>query len=202
MLRSLMVALTVVCLATLARAGEECCPIAKAMEKLPQLVYKIGDQETCCVKTAAKLAGETGKSIHYFVAKKSYSTEPKAFAALADATDAFVKEFAKPSKCDVSGEFKVAGKSVCCEVMAGETAKLVKDAMDKVKMTYLVGDQKCDCPVEAKELAKKEGKQRVFLVAKEKLCCGTTARLALARAKYKAAVEALAKLDEKKPSDS
>ena len=42
-------------------------------------------------------------------------------------------------------------------------------------------------------LAKETGKDKIFLVGSEKTCCNVDARVKLARAKYKAAVEALVK---------
>jgi hypothetical protein len=70
--------------------------------------------------------------------------------------------------------------------------------MEKVSMTYLVGDQKCSCPVEAAKIADQTGKDKTFLVGTEKTCCSVDARVKLARAKYLAAVEALAKADAPK----
>ena len=83
------------------------------------------------------------------------------------------------------------------------SAKTVQAAISDVKFTYLVGDEKCHCPAKAKEIAKKTGKDTLYLVGKEKTACSVTARLNLARAKYKAAIEALVKAEldaaEEKP---
>ena len=85
--------------------------------------------------------------------------------------------------------------------MAGERAELAKKAMNKVEMAYLVGDKECSCPHEASSLAKTTGKDKLFVVAGEKTACSVTARLKLAQAKYKAAVEALAKADAPKTDE-
>ena len=58
-------------------------------------------------------------------------------------------------------------------------------------MTYMVGEKECHCPVEAEKLAKDSGDPTVFVVAGESTGCNVTARLNLARAKYKAAVVAV-----------
>ena len=185
--------------ASKACAGAACaskgCPIEAAMAKLPELTYLVGKEETCCSASAAKLAKERKVAIKYVLAKKTFDNQAKATVALADATEKFVNEFAKPCKCDVSGKITVAGKELCCDVMAGERVKLVKKAMKKVEMTFLVGDQECACPDKAATLAKETGKEKVFVIAGEKTCCSVDARLKLARAKYRAAVEMLAKVD-------
>ena len=73
-----------------------------------------------------------------------------------------------------------------------ERLKVAKAAMDKVEMTYLVGEKECHCPTEADKLAKETGDPTVFVVAgQEPTCCNVTARLNLARAKYRAAVVAV-----------
>ena len=172
------------------------CPIEVAMGKLPKMTYLVGTEETCCSHTAAKFAKDQDVAIQYVVAKKKFANENEALVALADTTEKFVSEFTATSKCDVSGKFTVAGKELCCEVMAGQRATLAKAAMKKIEMVYLVGDKQCNCPNEAASLAKKTGKDKLFVVAGEKTCCGVTARLKLAQAKYRAAVEALAKADQ------
>ena len=68
---------------------------------------------------------------------------------------------------------------------------MMQQAMAKVKFTYLVGEKECNCPVEAGRLAKESGKEKLFVVGEEKTCCEKTARLSLARAKYKAAIQAI-----------
>ena len=173
------------------------CPIAKAMEQLPKISFAVGSEQTCCSKSAEAIAKKLNKPIRFVVAKKTFDTQNDAHLALVEETEAFVKAFAEPKVCQVSGTTTVAGKKVCCESSASETAKLVKTAMDKVAMTYLVGEKKCDCPVEAEKVAKAKGKAAVFLVGGEKTSCKVTARLNLARAKYRAAVEALVKSESK-----
>lgn len=171
------------------------CPIEAAMAKLPKLTYLVGKEETCCSASAAELAKKHSKPVQFVVAKKPFAKEAKAMAALAAATEKFVSDFASPSHCKVSGKYTVAGKELCCEVMAGQRATLAKNAMKKVEMTYLVGEKECHCPTEAATLAKETGKAKQFVIAGQKTCCSIDARLKLAQAKYKAAVEALAKVD-------
>ena len=189
------------CEATCAECQQ--CPVSKAMEALPKLVYKIGDETTTSPIQAGRLAQKTKKKVKFVVLDKVFQEETEAFAELVDTTEKFVSEFAKPRQCDASGDTIVAGKSFCCEVAAGEVVTLVKKAMDDVKVTYQVGKESVCCPDAAKELAKQSGEKVVKLVA-GKNCggCSSTTRLSLAHAKYKAAVEALLAADKKQAEDS
>ena len=176
-------------------SSEKGCPIELAMGKLPKLTYKVGKEETCCAVSAGELAKKHDAPMKFVVAEKSFAKKGEAMLALATATEKFVAEFATPSECKVSGKFTVAGKELCCSVMAGQRAELAKKAMSKVEMAYLVGEKECNCPTQAASLAKSSGKEKMFVVAGEKTACSVTARVKLAQAKYKAAVEALAKAD-------
>ena len=178
------------------------CPIQAAMDELPKFTFQVGKETTCCPDAAAKLAKEHDAPMKYVVGKKSFATKNVAMVALADATEKYVANFVKPHTCEESGKTTVAGKELCCEVMAGQRAKIAADAMAKVTMSYLVGEESCDCPTHATTLAKSSGKEKFFVVGKEKTCCSTTARLTLARAKYKAAIEALVKADAPKTAET
>lgn len=168
------------------------CPIAKAMGELPKMTYKVGEEMTCCSESAAALAKKSEMPVHFVVGEKTYEAKEAAFTALVEQTETFVNDFITPCKCETSGVTKIAGKSCNCPVEAGNTAELVKAAANKVQMTYAVGEETCNCPMKAAEMAKASGAKKEFVVAGEKTCCEMTARLNLARAKYKAAVEALA----------
>ena len=147
--------------------SKECagCPVEAALAKLPKMSYLVGKEETCCAKSAATLAKKQNTAVKYVVAKKTFEDEGKAMLALAEVTDQFVNDFTTPKECKVSGKVTVAGKELCCEVMAGQRAKLATDAMKKVEMAYLVGGKQCACPVEADKLAKESNAPKVFLVA-------------------------------------
>jgi len=178
------------CDATQCDAGQG-CPIAAALGRLPKLTYAVGEKTTCCPKEAAKLAKESSGHIHYCVGKTEYHTRSEAHAALIEATEEFVAAFTKPHTCPKSGRLSLAGQAQHCEKAAGHTADLMQKAMAKVKFTYQVGDKECHCPVKAGKLAKASGEEKLFVVGDEKTCCEKAARLNLARAKYKAAIEAM-----------
>jgi hypothetical protein len=84
-------------------------------------------------------------------------------------------------------------------VQAGETAELVKTAVEGVTMSYAVGEEVCACPTKAAEMAQEGGVEKMFVVDGEKTSCEMTARLNLARAKYKAAVAAV--VAQSKPAE-
>ena len=174
-------------------AGKDCqdCPVTAAMKALPQLIFAVGEEKTACPKAAAELAQKSSAPIHYLVADKSYAKECEAKVALAEATEQFVAAFAEPKQCKESGKVTVAGKQLCCPDTAAQTAAVAKAAMDKVEVTYLVGEKECHCAVEAEKLSKESGDPTVYVVAGESTGCSVTARLNLARAKYKAAVLAV-----------
>jgi hypothetical protein len=177
------------------------CPITAAMEKLPKMTYLVGTESTCCSKSAETLASAQDATIQYVVGDETYESKEEAMVALAETTETFVSTFASTQKCDKSGTLTVAGKSMSCSVMAGKRAELAKKAMDSVGMTYLVGTESCSCPMQAASMAKNSGEKKQFVIAGEKTCCSVDARVRLAHAKYKAAVEALAKVDAPAEAD-
>lgn len=174
------------------------CPVSKAMEALPKLTYNVGGEELCCPNAAAKLAEEKNGHIHFVVAGKEFHEKGKAMLALADVTEKFVKDFATPHKCDVSGKTTVCGNSMSCEVSAGALAKKAHEAMKTVSLAYQVGDEKCNCPNAAAALAKESGKEKHFVIGKETTCCEVDARIKLAQARYAAAVKAIQPQQEAK----
>jgi len=184
--------------------GTDCkdCPVTVAMKRLPRMTYKVGTETTPCPKTAAKMAEKADAKIQFVVGTKTYASKTAALTALAETTEHFVAEFTKPHVCDKSGAVTLAGKTMKCQVSAGKLARTAREAMDKVRMTYLVGKTACQCPKEAAKLAKESGQEKVFVVGQEKTCCSVTARLNLARAKYKAAVIALRQAESKQASNT
>jgi len=183
--------------------GEKCetdcckgCPVTAAMAKLPKMTYRVGTENTCCSESAAKLAKDNKAPIHFVVGEKVFEDKTEAYTSLVEQTETMVSKFVTPSKCDASGTHTVAGKSCKCSVEAGKNAEMVSTAIKDIKMTYAVGEKSCNCPNEAGSLAKSSGKEMTYVIGEEKTCCNMTARLTLAKAKYKAAVQALAAADK------
>ncbi len=177
--------------------GCSACPIATAMKNLPQITYAVGKKTTRCAKTASKLAEEQSAAIVYLVGKEKFADAGEAKMALVVATEEFVDGFAKPHVCNVSGTTTIAGQKTECSKTAAKLTGLMANAMKSVRLTYAVGDKACECPHAAASLAKTSGKPKLFVVGNEKTECEVTARLNLARAKYRAMVEALAEAEKK-----
>jgi hypothetical protein len=177
-----------------AKCATECkaCPVTEGMAKLPQLVYQVGDEQACCENSAKSMAKSTGKPIRYVVGKESFECPTAAFTSLVEQTEKFVAAYATPKTCEVSGTTTVAGETLTCPVAAGEVAAKVKKAMDAVAVTYKVGDKTSTCSVEAKALAESTNAKTIFVVEDQETECEMTARLNVARAKYKAALMAMA----------
>jgi adenosyl cobinamide kinase/adenosyl cobinamide phosphate guanylyltransferase len=174
---------------------DDSCPITVAMKKLPKTLYVVGETKTDCHCSASELAEKSGTKMIYVVAGQAFECPTQAKKALADATEKYVAAFAEPQTCQETGTCSIAGRKSCCPTMAAATSKQLKTAMAKVKMAFVVGDKKCGCPVAAKQLAKDSGEATQYIVAGQKTPCEVTARLNLARAKYRAAIEILVKAE-------
>ena len=191
-----LIAVALLATTAIAQTSEgECsgvCPVAAAMDQLPKMTYRIGDEEACCSASAAALAKEHDAPIRFVVAEKEYNEEGEAMTALADVTEEYVDGFVKLSKCEVSGSMSLAGKKMHCEVSAGKLAETMKEAMNEIQVSYVVGDEYCACPSTAKAMAEKSGEKMQYVIGEESTCCSVDARIKLAHAKYRAAVEAMA----------
>jgi len=178
------------CTGVCATEGSGCC-ITDGMAKLPKVTYLVGEESLCCEESAKAAATAAKTKLVYVVGKEKFDASDKAFVSLVDQTEKFVANYATPSTCKVSGSTTVAGESMTCSVKAGEVAAKVKKAMDAVAVSYKVGEKSCQCPSEAKALAAEKKVKQVFVVDNEETECEHTARLNLARAKYKAALLAM-----------
>lgn len=180
------------------QGDDEACPIAAAMEKLPKIRFVVGEQTLWCEKSAAAIAEKSDDKIHYCVGEQEFDAKADAQVELLEATEKFVSTFPEPRICKTSGKITVAGSELHCIFCARSLAKKMNDAMDGVQMTYIVGEEECNCPDTATKLGEKAGVEKQFVVGEEKTCCEHTARLTLAHARYKAAVAVLAESTAKK----
>jgi len=173
-------------------ATESTCCLTEGLAKLPKISYMVGEESMCCEESAKAAAVASKAKLMYVVGDETFDSSKKAFVGLVDQTEKFVSTFATPSTCKVSGKTTIAGESMTCSVKAGEVASKVKKAMDTVAISYKVGEQTCHCPDEAKTIAAEKKVKTLFVVDNEETECEYTARLNLARAKYKAALMAMA----------
>lgn len=171
---------------------EEACPVmTAALEKLPRMTYRVGEENTCCSESAAALASQHSLPVHFVVAEKTYEDKQAAYTALVTETESFVNEFVTPSKCEVSGKTSLAGQSCDCPVTSAKYAEQVKAAVNAVSMSYKVGDATCNCPNQAASMATKSDEKVEYVVGDQCTSCELTARMNLAHARYKAAVAAI-----------
>ena len=167
------------------------------MKNLPTMTYKVGDESTCCSKSATELAKKHSKPMHYVVGEKTFESKEQAYTALVETTEKFVNNFVTPKKCEKSGKTSIAGASCGCPMEAGKKSEVVKKAISEVKMTYVVDGKKCNCPNEAKTLAAKSEAKTTYVVDGKESCCNLEARLNFAKAKYAAAVKAMTSTEKK-----
>jgi len=172
--------------------GSACkeCPVSLAMAKLPKMSYRVGTEDTCCSKSATKLAEEKKVEMKYVVGEKVFEDKTLAYTSLVESTEAMVKEFVTLSKDETTGVNTIAGESCKCSVKAGKKAELVSAAIKDIKMSYVVGEETCNCPMKAGKLAKAANTEMKYMVGEEACNCPLKARLNLAHAQYKAAVKA------------
>ncbi len=177
-----------------AKCASSCCE--ESLAKFPKMTYRVAEHETCCSDAAAKLVTDhDGETMKFVVAEKVYEDKAEAMTALAEVAEQFVNEFASPHTCEVSGTTTVAGQSMKCSKTAGMMAEKIQDAMKTVAMTYKVGDESCSCPTKAAALAKEAGTHEHYVIGGEETCCNIDARVKLAKAKYVAALQALAQVE-------
>jgi hypothetical protein len=168
------------------------CPVSAAMAKLPKMTYAVGTEKTCCSDQAKTLAEQHKAPIQYVVADKTFDCPTAAMTALVEETESFVAAFTSPKKCEVSGNTTIAGQAVTCPVEAEKQTVLVSTAIESVKMEFEVAGEKAACASCAATQAKEKSAPIEYVVGEQKTTCQLTARLNLAHAKYKAAVQALA----------
>jgi hypothetical protein len=183
-------------------SGEDCdakCSIATNLDQLPTMTYKVGDETTCCSASANALAKENDAEVLFLVADKEYGDMAEAMTALADVTEEYVDTFTTPTTCSVSGTTTLAGHQMNCSESAGKLAENMKSAMENVQLAYTIGDESCDCPNQAKMIAEEKGEKMLFVVGDESTCCPVDARIKVAHAKFRAALDVFAKANQ--PSD-
>lgn len=177
---------------------------------LPSVQYRIGEDTTCCAKSAA-MAKEAGKAVKYVVGTEIFENETEAEAKVAAAIGAKLQELR-------SLQFSVAGESLGCPMTAQKIAaekgttvayrvggidfpdrekaqkavELVKDAGNDLKISYKVGDKSFCCSKMAGAECSKSGKNMTYVVGSEEAGCEKDAGRLLAKAQVRAIVTAAA----------
>ncbi len=185
--------------------------IEAALASMPSMWYRVGEELTCCPKAAADMALKVGKPIKYVVDEKLFEKETDAMVALTGLLDERVAELktvqysvnGKCGRCPLSARalakkaktqvaYVVGGAEFVDQTKAAKAVKLVSDAVANMMITYKVGDSSFRCGKSASAKAGEVGKTMRFMVGSEETCCEVSAKLMLAKAKVRAAVEAAA----------
>ncbi len=168
------------------------CPVSVALQRLPKMTYAVGSAKTGCSEQAKQLAEQHNAPVHYVVAEKQYQCCQSAMAALVDQTERFVNQFVSVRRCPASGTTFVCGKSTSCSAEAQQWTSAIGQAVDQVKMCYVVDGQQTSCSASAEALAREKDAPVEYVVGDQKTTCPLSARLELAVAKYKSAVQVMA----------
>ena len=115
--------------------------MVKAMDSLPKLIFKVGDEETQCHMTATRMARHEHEEIAYVVGKKRFHDSRDAFETLVRQTEMYVKKFVKPKVCSESGATTLAGETCSCKESAARLNEGVANAIKDLKITYRVGEK-------------------------------------------------------------
>jgi len=189
------------------------CPIEKkanaVLASMPTMKYRVGDQTTCCSKSANAIAKKSGKPVEYVVGDNTFGKKGDAVAKLTSLLENEVESLhtvqhtvnGKPYGCggSASTASKKSGKKLMYRVGAvdfksEEDAEHALSAIDhalaEVKISYKVGDTSYCCSQTAAAMAKKNKKELTYVVGDVETTCEKTAKMNLADAKVKAIVEA------------
>jgi hypothetical protein len=190
--------------------GKAMCAKGAVATDMPKMLYKVGDETTCCPKQADKLAGGDSSKIRYVVAGKEYTKNEEALKAYATVLDEYLNSMQNVRfvvgeqcvSCPMAAQalakgagqpmkYRVAAITFAEKAKAETAAKLARAAAEKVQMTCVVDGQKYSCPKEAEQACAKSGKKAEYVVGDMKTNCPITAGVELAKARIDAARKAL-----------
>jgi hypothetical protein len=222
--------------AALADEGKAGCPAAKAVAEqsasgchkgasmassgcskagsyacsMPKIMYVVGEEKSCCEKTATEMASKANTTMKYAVGDKTFDSKADATVALADALETHLNKIlmvqyavgGEKMGCPVSAEavakkngekvqYQLATYTFEDKAKAEKIATAAREAADKVTMAATVDGKKFGCCSSAESVAKADGKQIEYVVGESKTACKTDARVTLAQAKIEAALKAM-----------
>jgi|GEM_PF-4793099 len=162
---------------------------------VPRMVYQVGEARMTCAKSSAALASKQNAKIQYVVEGKVYDEKPAALAAYADMLEEFLDEVLTV-KHDANVKpacYQLAAFKFECPNSSEQAVKQAREAIGKIEMVVMVGDEKYHCPAEAAQAAKKQGKEVDYSCGKMRTTSETVARIQLATQKIKTAVDTFEK---------
>ncbi len=196
---------------------EKDCPIAKNVEavlaSLPSMTYRVGEDSTCCSKSAGVMANTAGKAIQYVVGKDTFEKEGDAMVKLtslleSEVTSMKTMQFATGGKCygcpmtakDMAKKsndkvvYRVGGVDFDNKETAEKVVKLASENVSAVSLKYKVGEKSFCCDKMAGAEVKQSGKKMLFVVDGEETGCQTSAKITLAHAQIRKIVETAASM--------
>lgn len=191
---------------------EEGCPISAkvktVLSSLPSIKYRVGDETTCCHKSATAMAEKAGTPMKYVVGEDVFDSEGEAKGRLVSLLESEIEKMSSVQyavgescgRCPMTAKrlakekgtkvaYRVGGFDFPEKEQAEKVAKLVSDSLKEVKMSYKVGDKSFCCDKMAGAASKKSGKKMAYVVGEQETGCPTTAKLMLAQAKLRTIVE-------------
>ena len=179
--------------------------------ELPRIGFKVGDANTCCMKSANEMAAGDAAKIKFVVGEKTYDNLGQAKSARLKALKAYYEDiltvgYAVGGECTgcpmtaqdlakKSGkpmQYRLASFDFAEKPHAEQAAKAARAAGEKVTMSWAVGEKAFDCPVDATDAAKTCGKNVEYCVGDQKTPCETTAKTRLIEARIAVVLKSLA----------
>lgn len=126
--------------------------VARVMEMMPKMAYKVGDLETPCCYTAKAKAEESNQPIAYIVAGESYTNRAEAMDKLAELITAELQNITQVA-------YVVDGEIVHCPKAAAETAA-AKNVESRALLAGVEFDSAEDAQAVATQLTEKMKEHR------------------------------------------
>ncbi|MCO6437375.1 MAG: hypothetical protein J5J06_09840 [Phycisphaerae bacterium] len=190
-----------------------CKGLKAVLTSLPSMQYRVGDQTMSCPKSAAKMAQDSGKSMQYVVADKTFDNRHDALVELASMLEAEAESMQSmqyavgdeavqcpmtaKSMAEKAGKpmhYRVAGVDFESKDQAEKAVQLVKDAAANVKISYKVGEKSFCCDKMAGVEAKKTSDSIHYIVGQTEVDDDAEAKVVLANERIRSMVEAASSL--------
>jgi hypothetical protein len=198
--------------ASLTADGGDGCPIGAKVKavlaSLPSMKYRVGEETVGCAESAKKMAESSGKSVEYVVGEETFSDQGAAMTRLAAVLEEEVTSMrsiqyvagGKCHKCPVTARtvaesnggkvlYRVAGVDFEAKEAAETALEKAAQAVEKVSMSYKVGDKTYNCNKTAGEKCKESGAKLTYVIGEEETPCETAAKAKLAEARIRSMVE-------------
>lgn len=191
--------------------GEPNAAQASLVGYMPKMTFKVGDESTCCPKTAAALAKKSNDHVHYMVNNVSYDDKAEAMGAHAKQLHNYMMDLVRIQYA-VNGEcvacpdsakamaasctsknlqYKVGPATFDSAEAAIKASVMAWNAAKNVSMQYAVGDEVTTCSKSAGAMADKASCSVEYVVNGQRTNCSKTAKYMQTVASVESALKAL-----------